>query len=107
MNNTRNIIVVACGVAAGLGVGYAIGAARGAYAEASRRDLAAQLEASIKQRDEDRRSLNAIDEILARCETIHGDRHPDGVWTFAMFRPDGTAREVDGRTLDVLIGGAR
>lgn len=48
--------------------------------------------------------LDAIEAILRDCETIHGDRGPDGVWTFAMFSPDGTAREVSGRTLDVLIG---
>ncbi len=51
--------------------------------------------------------LAAIDAILLDCETIHGDRGPDGVWTFALFKGDGTAREVEGRTLDVLIGGAQ
>lgn len=51
--------------------------------------------------------LAAIDAILRDCETIHGDRGPDGVWTFALFKGDGTAWEVDGRTLDVLIGGAQ
>jgi hypothetical protein len=54
-----------------------------------------------------RSRLDAIDAILLDCETIHGDRGPDGVWTFALFKGDGTAWEVSGRTLDVLIGGAQ
>lgn len=51
--------------------------------------------------------IAAIDAILLDCETIHGDRGPDGVWTFALFKGDGTAWEAEGRTLDVLIGGAQ
>lgn len=50
--------------------------------------------------------LHRLGVLLASCETIHGDCSAEGVWTFAMFRPDGTAWEVSGKTLAELVGGA-
>jgi hypothetical protein len=102
MNNTLRVIV-AVSICTGLYLGgIYIGDLRASARV--RADLsAAHAEAMAAARSR----LDAIDAILLGCETIHGDRGPDGVWTFALFRPDGTAWEVQGRTLEELIGGAQ
>ena len=51
------------------------------------------------------RRLDAIELALEQARTIHIQRGPDGVLHVSVIRTDGSAYEVSGRTLDVLIGG--
>lgn len=47
--------------------------------------------------------LEEIDGMLQWCTTIIPARGDDGVWTFTLVGPDGSAREVVGRTVGEMV----
>lgn len=51
--------------------------------------------------------LRRLRMLLASRQRIDGNCSPEGVWTFAVFSSDGSWYEVQGETLEELIGGAQ
>jgi len=110
MNNTLRVIV-AVSICTGLYLGgiyigdWTTDARVRAELSAERAEAMALAHHNDHRIAKAQRRLGEIESILLECETIHGDRGPDGVWTFSLYPGDGTVRQVSGRTLDVLIGG--